>query len=251
MSRRTVLVVEDERDLAELLAYNLKREGYDAHVAHDGAEALERVASLQPDLVLLDIMMPELNGQQVVQRLRASESTRRLPVIMLTAKTAESDEVELLTTGADDYITKPFSMKLLLARLAAVLRRADQAAQLANASVHTAPIEADADDTSLAFGPITIDGDRHEVLLDNRPLSLTVTEFRLLRALVEAQGKVLSRRTLIRNAMGPGVTVTERTIDVHVTSIRKKFGEMAWLVRTVRGVGYRMSVEEPQATSAS
>lgn len=234
MTRR-ILIVDDETDLAELLAYNLSAAGYETRVAHNGRAALAAVDDFRPHLIVLDVMMPELSGLEVAKRLRADHRTRTTPILMLTARAEETDELRGLSAGADDFVAKPFSMKVLEARIEAVLRRASEA-------------KADAGNV-LTFGPIAIDTDTHEVTLEGALMHLTVTEFRLLLALVEAAGRVLSRQTLINRAMGPGVTVTERTIDVHVTSIRKKLGRHAGRIRTVRGVGYR--IVEPDAEEAS
>lgn len=228
--KRRILVVEDERDLAEMLAYNLDRAGYDATIAYDGRSALESVASERPDLVLLDLMIPELSGTDVASKIRTNPSTASLPIVMLTAKTDEVDQVVGLTLGADDYITKPFSFKILQARIDAVLRRA------AETSVGGA---------CLRIGPIELNTETHECTVEGKPIHLTLTEFRLLSAMIQAGGRVLSRQHLMAKAMGPGITVTERTIDVHVTSIRRKLGEFWDLVRTVRGVGYR-ATREPE-----
>lgn len=233
---RRILVVDDEPDLCELVAYNLQRAGYEVETASDGGEALEAVARSRPALILLDLMMPKVSGQEVAQKLKRSAGTSTIPIVMLTAKTDELDEVKGLELGADDYITKPFSMKVLLARVEAVMRRAGEVAP-------SAP---------LSLGPLTIDEQAHRATLDGKPLKLTVTEFRLLAALVECSGRVLSRRALIARAMGPGVTVTERTIDVHVTSIRKKLGRgAAPMIRTVRGVGYRATLSDEDAGEES
>lgn len=219
-----VLIVDDERDLAELLTINLQRAGYRTSVAHDGRSALASIATDPPDLVILDIMMPELSGTEVAGRIRSDPATATLPIVMLTAKGEEVDEIVGLTVGADDYITKPFSIKVLLARVAAVLRRAEESA---------------GSGAITRIGPVRINTDTHECVVDGAPVKLTLTEFRLLAALAQASGKVLSRSTLMNRAMGPGVTVTERTIDVHITSIRRKLGEAGQMIQTVRGVGYR------------
>ena len=228
---RLILVVDDEPDLTELLTYNLRRAGYDVLVASNGVDALRLVEDHRPALVLLDVMMPELDGKEVARRLRRSPLGKDLPIVMLTARGEEADELTGLQLGADDYVTKPFSMQVLLARIEAVLRRA-QNANPADAEV-------------LGYGPVQIDTGTHEASVDGRVLELTVTEFKLLSALIAAEGKVLSRPALISRAMGPGVTVTERTIDVHVTAIRKKLEKYAGLIKTVRGVGYRVELGEP------
>jgi DNA-binding response OmpR family regulator len=232
--RKRVLVVDDEKDLVDLISYNLTRNGYEVLAAQDGATALEVVERENPDLIILDLMLPEVDGTEVARRLKADSRTATIPVIMLTAKGEETDVVVGLTIGADDYITKPFSMKILLARVNTVLRRSE-------------PPPAGAEAGLLRAGPLVIDGSKHEASVNNEPLKLTLTEFRLLTALVGARGRVLTRDQLMDKAMGSDVFVTDRAIDVHVTAIRKKLGEASWLVHTVRGVGYRLqeSPEEP------
>jgi DNA-binding response OmpR family regulator len=221
-----ILVVDDEKDLCDLLSYNLKKAGYLVSVVHSGRAALDQIAQELPDLVVLDVMLPELSGTEVASRLRANPTTARLPIIMATAKGEEIDQLVGLTAGADDYIAKPFSHNILIARIEAVLRRASPSRPARN---------------TLALGPVQIDNDTHEALVDGQPMKLTLTEFRLLTALVQGDGRVLSRSALMSRAMGPGIMVTDRTIDVHITSIRKKLGRYADLIKTVRGVGYKAS----------
>jgi DNA-binding response OmpR family regulator len=182
-----------------------------------------------PDLIVLDLMLPGVDGTEVARRLKSDPRTAGVPVVMLTAKGEETDVVVGLTIGADDYITKPFSMKILLARIAAVLRRADAAASGVGAAGEL-----------LRAGPLTIDSAKHEASVDGEVLRLTLTEFKLLKGLVEARGRVLSRDQLMDKGMGEDVFVTDRAIDVHVTAIRKKLGRHSYLVHTVRGVGYRL-----------
>jgi two-component system alkaline phosphatase synthesis response regulator PhoP len=231
-SKPTILVVDDEKDLVDLIAYNLRRNGYDVLTANGGDAAVDIATRERPSLVLLDLMLPGLSGTEVARRLKADARTAGIPLIMLTAKSEETDVVVGLTLGADDYVTKPFSMKILLARLAGVLRRAESGA----------PAAADAATAVLRAGPLSIDAGKHEVSVDGEPVRLTLTEFKLLAALVAARGRVLTRDQLMDKAMGTDVFVTDRAIDVHVTAIRKKLGTANWLVRTVRGVGY--SVQE-------
>jgi len=222
---KLVLIVEDERDLAELLEYNLRGNGYRTVSAHTGPDGLAKARSVSPDLVLLDLMLPDLPGTEVARQIRADASISHVPIIMLTAKADEVDQVVGLTVGADDYVTKPFSIKVLLARVEAVFRRS-RGAQSGG-------------DRVLRLGGVTLDLETHEAMLEGEATPFTLTEFRLLSALIEADGKVLSRTTLMNQAMGPGVTVTERTIDVHITSIRRKMGDWGKHIKTVRGVGYR------------
>lgn len=226
MNAMTILVVDDEKDLADLIRFNLARNHYRVLVAHDGETAVELARREHPDLVILDLMLPRLSGQEVLVRLRGDADTRGIPVIVLTAKSEESDVVVGLELGADDYVTKPFSVKVLLARVAAVLRRG------------TAPEE---EGSILRAGPLAIDRGRHLVELDGEPVPLTLTEFRLLEALVSAKSRVLARDQLMARAIGEDVMVTDRTIDVHVTSLRRKLGNHRDLVETVRGVGYRFA----------
>ena len=237
-TKRTVLVVDDEKDITELISYNLTRHGYEVLNAFDGMEALEVAQRETPDLVLLDLMLPGLEGTEVARRLKADGRTSGIPIIMLTAKAEETDVVVGLTLGADDYITKPFSPKILLARVNTVLRRNEPAPAGTNGS----PPGSEA---LLTAGPLTIDSAKHEVRVADEPVKLTLTEFKLLSALVGARGRVLTRDQLMDKAMGTDVFVTDRAIDVHVTAIRKKLGPASWLVHTVRGVGYRMR-ESPE-----
>ena len=230
MSRKNILIVEDEADMAELVALRLKREGYEVEAAHDGAEGLRRARAQPPDLVVLDVMLPGMSGTEVAKTLRNDPRTAHLPILMLTAKTEESDVVVGLGSGADDYVTKPFSMAVLTARIAALLRRA-------------APVDTAGGADVLSAGPIRIDRRQHRVEVKGRPVALTATEFRLLLALVAAQGRVLKRNELIDQALGLDAVVTDRTIDVHLTALRRKLGKARRCIQTVRGIGYRLAKE--------
>ncbi len=232
MGRKRIILVEDEPDMAELVALRLKREHYDVEVAHDGQEGLKRIRANPPDLVLLDLMLPRLSGTELAAKLRAEARTARVPIIMLTARSEESDVVLGLHIGADDYVTKPFSMSVLMARVSAVLRRSE-------------PAEA-GEQEILTAGPIRIDNQRHLVEVGGRPAALTLTEFRLLRAIVAARGRVLTRNQLIDKALGADAVVTDRTIDVHVTGLRRKLGEARRYIQTVRGVGYRLAGDDDE-----
>jgi len=232
--KRRILVVDDERDIVELVRYNLTKNGYDAIVATDGNEAVQIAQRELPDLVILDLMLPGLHGTEVARRLKGDSKTAHIPIVMLTAKGEETDVVVGLTLGADDYVTKPFSMKILLARLASVLRRADAAGG-----------DTEEPGQTLSAGPLQIDTSKHEVTVDGESIKLTLTEFKLLAALVASRGRVLTRDQLMDKAMGTDVFVTDRAIDVHITAIRKKLGKANWLVHTVRGVGYRLR-ESPE-----
>ena len=219
----SILIVEDETDLADLLRYNLEREGYVCRSAAAGDTALAEVRRDPPQLVLLDRMLPGVSGDEVAARLKGDPRTAAIPVIVLTAKVEETDQLAGFALGADDYVTKPFSMKVLIARVAAVLRRSEGPAR-----------EGD----ELSIGPVRLIPSYHEVAVDGRPVTLTATEFRLLQALMAGRGRVLDRAQLIDAAMGSEVVVTDRTIDVHVLALRKKLGSAADWIRTVRGVGY-------------
>lgn len=228
-NRPHILIVDDERDLVELLVYNLSRAGFETESASTGRQALQLVARRIPDLILLDVMLPELSGTEVASRIRTNPATAHVPIIMLTAKGEDVDQIVGLSVGADDYVPKPFSVKVLLARVEALLRRAGHGTR--------------DESKTLELGPIAVDIDTHEARIDGQTVKLTLTEFRLLASLLQAAGKVLSRATLMSRAMGPGVMVTERTIDVHMTAIRKRLGRHAAMLKTVRGVGYKLSVE--------
>ena len=225
MSSR-VLIVEDEPDIRELVVHHLKREGYQVSVAASGEEALRQVQASPPDLVLLDLMMPAMNGLKVCRRLRQDPVTASLPIVMLTAKGDEVDRVLGLELGADDYVVKPFSPKELLARVRAVLRRSLPAP---GASPTT-------------LGALTIDPGTHTVLVGDEVLALTPKEFDLLRALVEARGRVLSREFLLDRVWGysRASEIESRTVDVHVRRLRVKLGPEGRRVLTVKSVGYRM-----------
>jgi two-component system, OmpR family, alkaline phosphatase synthesis response regulator PhoP len=229
MSKGTVLVIDDEKDLIELVRYNLEKEGFQVISALDGEAGLALAFQQLPDVILVDLMLPGIDGLEVCTRIRASERTARIPMIMLTAKTAESDRVVGLELGADDYVTKPFSPRELAARVKAVLRRVSPSRQ---------PAEL------IRRGSLTLDLVRHEVTCDERPLSLTATEFRLLHFLASRPGRVFSRSEIIDGALGRDVAVLDRTVDVHVMSLRRKLGECAGWIQTIRGFGYKFGEEE-------
>ena len=229
MAKKRIIIVEDEPDMAELVAMRLQREGYDVETVGDGAEALEMIRCSPPDLVLLDLMLPGMPGTEVATKLRNDPRTVGVPVIMLTARSEESDIVVGLHLGADDYITKPFSMSVLVARISAVLRRSRDIAA-ARGEV-------------LEVGPVRIDVERHLVEVGGKDVALTLTEFRLLVAIVSAKGRVLDRNQLMDQAMGIDAVVTDRTIDVHLTALRKKLGKARKYIQTVRGLGYKLADE--------
>ena len=224
-----ILVMEDEDALATLLQYNLEKEGYDVVIASDGEEGLVQVDERQPDLVLLDWMLPKVSGIEVCRRLRGRAETRNLPIIMLTARGEESDRVRGLDTGADDYLTKPFSMVELIARIRAVLRR----------------IRPGLADDRVGHGDIIIDRVAHRVRRDGKEVHLGPTEFRLLDHFMRHPGRVFSREQLLDAVWGSDVYVEARTVDVHVGRLRKALdiGESANPIRTVRSAGYSLDLE--------
>jgi two-component system phosphate regulon response regulator PhoB len=231
MSKKHIVVVEDETDMANLVARRLTREGYKVDVARDGVAGLDMIRSRLPDLALVDIMLPRMSGTDLVTQMRQDPRTAGIPVVMMTAKGEESDIILGLHLGADDYIVKPLSLSVLVARVAAVLRRAQ--AKEPGKGV-------------LKVGAIMIDNERHVVEVAGEVITLTLTEFRLLAALAGSRGRVLTRSQLIDHAMGVNTVVTDRTIDVHMTSLRKKLGDARDYLQTVRGIGYRLVSEDEQ-----
>ncbi len=218
-----ILVIEDERDLCELLDFNLRREGYETILAHDGQEGLRKAQTLLPDLILLDLMLPGLSGFDVCRELRSGERTREIPIIIISAKSEETDQVVGFSLGADDYVTKPFSVKVLLQRIKALQRRLESGAEPVDVVEHL---------------DVRIDRVRHRAFQRGRELELTPTEFRLLECLLRQPGRAFTRHQLMDASIGEGAIVLERTIDVHVKTLRKKLGNPD-LIETVRGVGYR------------
>jgi two-component system phosphate regulon response regulator PhoB len=226
MVKPPVLIVEDEGDIADLIEFHLKREGYPTRVVGSGAEALRRVAREKPALILLDLMMPEIDGLEVCRRLKREPETREIPIIMVTARGEESDIVVGLELGADDYITKPFSPRVLMARVKTVLRRAEPE---------------DAAHLTLAGGAIAIDVQRHAVRVHGEDVELTLTQYRLLQFLAQRPGFVRTRDQMVAAVRGEGAVLSSRVIDVHVAALRQKLGEYGDLIETVRGVGYRLN----------
>jgi two-component system phosphate regulon response regulator PhoB len=224
MSKAQILIVEDDRSLAEVLDYNLRQNGYQTIVANDGQDGLRQAKLRAPDLIVLDLMLPLVDGLEICRRLRADPTTRNILVLMLTAKTEETDEVVGFSVGTDDYVAKPFSVKVLLERIRALLRRREGTADAASVIVSQG---------------VMVDRERHRVTIQDKLLDLTPSEFGLLETLVRQPGRVFSRSELIDAALGGDSLVLERTIDVHVRALRKKLALHAMLVETVRGVGYR------------
>lgn len=224
MARPRILIIEDERALTDFLSYNLQREGYEVLISNDGQEGLRKAQMQIPDLILLDLMLPKMDGLEICRDLRAGERTRAIPILMVTAKSEETDQVVGFTMGADDYVTKPFSVKILLQRVRALLRRTDQGAEQTDLIEHLG---------------VRIDRMRHKATVEGRELDLTPTEFRLLECMLRQPGRAFTRPQLMDVAIGEGAIVLERTIDVHVKTLRKKMGGEHDFIETVRGVGYR------------
>ncbi len=223
MEKATVLIVEDDQSLAEVIKYNLQREGYEVLLAHDGQDCLDQAVARQPDVIVLDLMLPVLDGLEACRQLRANAATKTIRILMLTAKAEESDQLIGFGVGADDYVTKPFSVQILLERIKALCRR--------DAESQAVPV--------IASQGVTIDPVRHRVTVDEAVVDLTGSEFRLLECLLRQPGRVFSRSELIDLALGEDSLVFERTIDVHVRSLRKKLTTHADVVQTVRGFGYK------------
>ncbi len=228
MAGERILVIEDESDIQELIRFNLEKENYKVSCHPSGEAGLKAALAAPPELVLLDLMLPGMDGLSVCRRLRADEKTRDVPVIMLTAKSAEADIVTGLELGADDYITKPFSPRVLLARVRAILRRAVDGADEEQAKV-------------LRRGEIEIDNLHHEVRLAGHLVELTLTEFRVLETLARRPGVVFTRYQIVDAVKGEDYPVTDRSVDVQIVGLRRKLGRHGALIETVRGVGYRFA----------
>jgi two-component system phosphate regulon response regulator PhoB len=224
MAKPTILVVDDEEDIRELVELHLQREGYGVLTCETGEQALQGTQSKTPDLVVLDLMLPGIDGLEVCKRLKAQPKTREIPVVMLTAKGEEADIVTGLELGADDYITKPFSGRVLVARIRRLLRR------------KTEPVDEQA---IIKIHELTVDPARHEVLVEDRPVTLTWTEFSILQALTRRPGMVFTRYQIVDSIHGSDYLVTDRAVDVQIVSLRRKLGPCAKYIETVRGVGYR------------
>jgi two-component system alkaline phosphatase synthesis response regulator PhoP len=225
MSGEKVLVVDDEENIRELVKYNLDREGYRVTTVGSGEDALKQASSQVPDLIILDLMLPGIDGLDVCRKLKNDSKTTQIPIVMLTVKGEESDIVIGLELGADDYITKPFSPKVLLARLKAVLRRR-QSEPIAETDV-------------LTFGDLMIHPGRYEVSVQGKPVKLTSTEFRILHLMARRPGWVFTRYQIVDAARGEDAAVTDRSVDFHITSLRRKLGPSSDYIETVWGVGYR------------
>jgi len=226
MARTRLLVVDDEPDILELVQYNLRKAQYDVVCVASGEEALAQVRSAPPDLIVLDLMLPGVDGLEVCKALKRDTRTAAIPIVILTARGEDADIVAGLELGADDYLTKPFSSRVLLARIRAVLRRH-----------HAEPV---AEDAVITHHGLVLHPGRHEVLVEGQPVPLTLTEFRVLHLLARHPGWVFTRNQIIAAAQGADVSVTERSVDVHIVSLRRKLGILGEEIETIRGVGYRL-----------
>lgn len=231
---KKLLIIEDDHSLASVVEYNFSNSGYDVFCARDGQDGINQARSIMPDIILLDLMIPVIDGIEVCRQLRAESTTQETPIIMVTAKSEEVDQLIGFSVGADDYVIKPFSVRVLMEKVKTLLRR------------HTRSQGAGLDIVS--NGPVEVDRRRHRVLLDQKQLELTPSEFRLLDTLIRNPGRAFERSELMNSALGADTLALERTIDVHIRSLRKKLGVHADMIQTVRGVGYRFR-ESSSATS--
>ena len=226
MPKQTVLIIEDEPELHEILTYNLEAQGYVVHVCEHGTEGLKTVQKLVPDIILLDVMLPGMDGLEICRHLRSNNATKRIPILMMTAKSEEVDQLVGFQMGADDYVTKPFKIRVLIERIKSLLRRSKP--------------RLDDDSQVLSSNGIVLDRLQFRVTVDGEPITLTPTEFNLLRQLMEHPGRAYKRYDLMNAMTGDETVVLERTIDVHIRALRKKIGSKADFIETVRGIGYRL-----------
>ncbi len=229
MPKQNILIIEDEEDVIELIRYNLEKEGYQVVASKSGEKGLSIAKKSRPSLILLDLMLPDLDGLELCRILKRNESTEAIPIIMVTARGEEADIVAGLELGADDFISKPFSPRVLLARIKAVLRRIS--------------VKLPGDQDKIDLGNIVVDPGRFEVLSDGHPVSLTATEFSLLHYLARRPGWVFSRSQIVNAVRGDDYPVTDRSVDVQIVGLRKKLGQTGARIETVRGIGYRMKEE--------
>lgn len=229
MTKPKILVVDDEPDALEVIGFKLKEAGFTPVFAADGGKAIAAVRQERPDLIVLDVMLPEIDGMEVCKLLRRDPSTAAIPIIMLTAKAGEMDRVLGLELGADDYVTKPFSPRELVLRIKKLLGRVKSSEE---------PL------THLRYGPIDIDVPRHEVRISGKPVTLTATEFKLLEILARRRGRVQTRERLLQDVWGYDNPIDSRTVDTHMRRLREKIGDAATRLETIRGVGYRFVAED-------
>jgi len=225
MLKSKILVIEEDRSLIEVLENNLNNSGYEVFCAYDGQSGLNQARSVNPDLIILDAVLPVVDGVEVCRELRAVAATRETPIMMLTTtKSEETDQLIGYSSGADDYVEKPFSVRVLMERMKSLLLRRDR--QLGGADI-------------VEMGRVGVDRIKHQASIDKKPLDLTPSEFRLLDTMMRQPGRAFDRTELIDLALGTDAMVLERTIDVHIRSLRKKMGDAANTIETVRGIGYR------------
>ncbi|MEE2643302.1 MAG: response regulator transcription factor [Myxococcota bacterium] len=227
--RRRVLVIEDEPDLAQTLCYNLKKAGYEAVSESRGGGGLARVATFDPDLIILDLMLPDASGFEVCRALKSNPETARAPVVMLTARGEEVDRVLGFEVGAEDYVLKPFSVRELLLRIAVILKRQD--------------VHEESGEKPITFGPLQLNKRSHQVWVDDVEISLTILEFKLLSTFLERRGETQSRERLLSDVWGYEGSVSTRTVDTHIKRLREKIGPSGRYIQTIRGVGYRFQRE--------
>jgi two-component system alkaline phosphatase synthesis response regulator PhoP len=227
--RKNILVVEDEKDIIEVLRYYLEKENYRIHVAEDGFSALDIAGKVVPNLIILDLMLPRLDGIEVCKRLKTDERLREIPIIMLTAKAEEADKIKGLETGADDYVTKPFSAKELMARVKAHIRRR----------------EGSVPEKQFEYGGLSIDTIKHEVLFDGAEIELTAREFELLLYMMENKGRVLTRDMILNHVWGYNYFGSTRTVDVHITRLRQKIPYLTEAISTIKSFGYKLKEQAP------
>ncbi|MHC4977372.1 MAG: response regulator transcription factor [Planctomycetota bacterium] len=239
MAGSDVLIVEDDVEIAELIRFHASREGFATRVVHSGSDALRAVERSVPVLVVLDVMLPDVDGLEVTRRIRKRHTSADLPIVMVTAKGEESDIVAGLELGADDYVTKPFSPAVLIARIRNVLRRWEERGEDAESSC-----------VELFGGEVQIDPGAHVVRVGGREVALTLTEFRLLEYLARRPGFVRTRDQIVSAVRGEGAVLSGRAVDVHVASLRQKLESHSWVVETVRGVGYRCATTRPMRDTA-
>lgn len=236
MGKTKVLVVEDDKSLSDILRYNLEKEGYNVFCAYDGREGLEQAKLKKPDVILLDIMLPSINGLDVCRQLRKAKETKAASIIMLTAKTEDLDQIGGFEAGADDYVVKPYSVSVLLQRIRALQRR-----RLAD--------DEKPENEMLSCNGVTLDLRRYRAFAGEQQIELTRSEFKLLATILANPGRAYERSELIESALGDDTLVLERTIDVHIRAIRRKMGDYAHLIETVRGIGYRFQEESESSLS--
>jgi phosphate regulon transcriptional regulator PhoB len=220
-----ILIIEDERDIVQALEYNLKKEGFETHKAYDGLQGLKLTQDLIPDLILLDLMLPGLSGLEICRQIKKDQRTEQIPVLMLTANVSETDKVVGLEVGADDYVTKPFSMRELIARIRSILKRYGKKEKPAK--------------ILLKFPDLEIDSEKHQALAQGKNIELTAKEFSLLKYLAQNREKVFTRDQLLNEVWGIDVAIETRTVDVHVRRLREKLGKAGRHIQTLRGVGYK------------